>query len=634
MGAHMKLSQRTSIPHIVNRSALAAVAASALTAQLGAAVVGNIHPMAIEIDASANLYPSGAPGLVDWVKDSLPNTDTPTLVNSVATGIIPGVTGAGAGKGHWHGVRIVDGIAGNDQNIFLTGGKENIISTWNIGPGTVGSSKYDITQAYLANNDTSLFFGMERRGNNGTTAFDFEFNKLAPVQPLIPNRTPGDALFTFEMSGSGSSGSAMPHYFVWDGSTFVEQTPAPASLISSINKADIPAAPWGFVNSKGNWVLGNLLRFTFAEASVNLADAFPGMDFCNGAKAFVQVRTRSSATETSDLKDTTQIFEFLFGGPNAVAALDTGCLPQFTFDGTASRDSSGGAELTYNWDFTVPAGVTLSGAGITGPDADGRYHSTSLTGAADVQLGAGQASAGITATLTVTQGSSCTNSTTSTVTVLRPVTAGAVLGLNCLPQFTFDASASTSGADVSYKWDFTAPVGVTLSGSGITGPDAQGSYHSTSVSGAANVSFPAGVQSATIFATLTVARGECTGTAQKNVTVLPALTAAITEKVNDGNALAVILSGASATSTALQWEQLVGGTWTPVLGATGPTFTYSSFEADSVPTVQAFNIDGGAFAGKLYQVVVRLHAERTADGITCEANSAPLTLKKVVAVDP
>jgi hypothetical protein len=36
--------------------------------------------------------------------------------------------------------RIVDGIAGNDRNIFLTGGKENDTTTWNIGPGTVGSS--------------------------------------------------------------------------------------------------------------------------------------------------------------------------------------------------------------------------------------------------------------------------------------------------------------------------------------------------------------------------------------------------------------------------------------------------------------------------------------------------------------
>ena len=118
---------------------------------------------------------------------------------------------------------------------------------------------------------------MERRGNNGTTAFDFEFNLHAPdpANPLVPNRVTNDVLFTFEMSGSGSSGSAVPHYFLWSGSNYVEQIPAPSTLISSINQTDIPAAPWGYVNSKGNWVLGNLLRFEFAEASVALTQAFP-----------------------------------------------------------------------------------------------------------------------------------------------------------------------------------------------------------------------------------------------------------------------------------------------------------------------------------------------------------------------
>ena len=45
-----------------------------------------------------------------------------------------------------------------------------------------------------------LFFGMERSGNNGTTAFDFEFNRNAPVSTYVPSRSVGDVLFTFEMS--------------------------------------------------------------------------------------------------------------------------------------------------------------------------------------------------------------------------------------------------------------------------------------------------------------------------------------------------------------------------------------------------------------------------------------------------
>src|SRR5947207_11270105 len=77
---------------------------------------GNISPLSIEIDSpSANLYISASPpaNTVDWVKDSLANTDPVSLSNSVASGINTTVglnqTGAVA-MGHWYGVRIVDGL--------------------------------------------------------------------------------------------------------------------------------------------------------------------------------------------------------------------------------------------------------------------------------------------------------------------------------------------------------------------------------------------------------------------------------------------------------------------------------------------------------------------------------------------
>src|SRR5215831_8814986 len=260
----------------------------------GAAVEGNISPAAIEIDTNANLYPSGAAGFLDWVKDSLPNTDTPSWTNNIATGIIPGVTGVSGGTGHWNGVRIVDAVGGGEQDIFLNGGKENDTSTWTIGPGSVGSAKYDITQAYLANNQTTLFFGMERRGNNGTTAFDFEFNRLGTDGNYIPVRSVGDILFTFEMQGSGGSGSATPHVFRWNGSMYCEYGvdacaggPVPPGLISSINNSAQPAAPWGTVDSHGNWILGSIDRFEFAEAAAPLS--ILGLSGCGGS-AFVQVR--------------------------------------------------------------------------------------------------------------------------------------------------------------------------------------------------------------------------------------------------------------------------------------------------------------------------------------------------------
>lgn len=351
---------------------LAAVGISAIVAGPVLAVTGNISPNTIEIDA--NLIDNSGGG-IDWIKDSLANTDTPTLINSIATGIEPGVTGATGGTGHWNGVRIVDGIAGDDQDIFRTGGKENDTTTWNVGAGTVGSAKYDVTQAYLANNQANLYFGMERRGNNGTTAFDFEFNQVGTAGGYVPTRTVGDVLFTFEMQGSGGSGSAVPHYFTWDGSAYVEQS-LPAGVSAVINESSITPEPWGYVNDKGNWVLSpNIPRFQFAEATAPLS-LLPGVNTCGGS-AFTQVRTRSSSTDNSDLKDTTKIFEFLFGGLSVSASKTGQSAANLTVDVSASPTGL----ASYQWqkrtgastwaNITSATSATLTYSSFEADDLDG-----------------------------------------------------------------------------------------------------------------------------------------------------------------------------------------------------------------------------------------------------------------------
>lgn len=499
------------------------VALLVLTALSASGASGNIQPVSIEIDYGvdgANLYPDQGP---DWVKDSAPNTDIGSLTGNIAVGIIPGLTGAVGGTGHWYGVRIVDGIAGNDKDIFLTGGKENDPSTWNIGPGTVGSSKYDITQAYLANNREYLYFGMERRGNNGTTAFDFEFNQEPPYSKYIPKRTVGDVLFTFEMNGSGSSGSAVPYYFVWNGTAYVQQSPAPPSLISSINQVIIPAAPWGYVNSKGNWTLGDVPRFSFAEASVLLAEAFPGFDIC-GNTAYVQVRTRASVSDTSDLKDTTESFEFQFGGPTAVPSAVADCYARFSYSSCLSKDSAGNTGVTplgCQWTFVPKTpGVVLEMTECNKAD-----------GVVKVLDFGGNAYAEIECTLTVVEGTGC----------------------------------------------YSAAV-------------------------------PVPVQ------------------------VLPELVVSIAEKTSNGNTLSVTVKGlAPGDVSALQWQKNVGGQWINIQGANAFTLSYSSFEQDVVPSAFA----DAPWAGKLWEVPVRLHAERLLPtGELCAADSAPVTLKKIAAVDP
>ena len=141
-----------------------------------------------------------------------------------------------------------------------------------------------------------------------------------------------------------------PHVFRWSGSSYVELASLPANLYASVNNAATPAAPWGYVTSGGDWVLGSIPRFQFAEAVVPIGAGgvtLPGVNPCGGM-AYVQVRTRSSASSTSDLKDTTRIFQFLFGGPEAAAVLDSNCNQEFTYAPTGSTNSSGGSTgLTY-----------------------------------------------------------------------------------------------------------------------------------------------------------------------------------------------------------------------------------------------------------------------------------------------
>ena len=105
---------------------------------------------------------------------------------------------------------------GKDTDIFLQGGKVYDPESWVVGPGSTGSAKFDQTQAYIANNQQNVFFGMERGGNSGTTAFDFEFNQAAPDPvpagspgPYVPNRTAGDTLISFELQVSGGAAGSV-----------------------------------------------------------------------------------------------------------------------------------------------------------------------------------------------------------------------------------------------------------------------------------------------------------------------------------------------------------------------------------------------------------------------------------------
>jgi hypothetical protein len=594
-----------------------------------AQISGNIQPDAIEIDVNANLFPGGTPiknlgATIDWVKDSASNTDPASLNNSIATGIQPGVTGAAGGTGHWNGVRIVDGIAGNDQDIFLTGGKENDTT-----------SKYDITQAYLANNQQHIFFGMERRGNNGTTAFDFEFNQLPPNNSnYIPTRTVGDILVTFEMQGSGGSGSATPFLFRWNGSIY-EAIAAPAGVYSSINEAPVTPAPWGYVNSQGNWVLSpDIPRFEFAEAQVPLS-ILPGVNSCGGG-AYVQVRTRSSSTPNSDLKDTTKIFEYQFGGPIAGAMLIGRCNLEIGYDGSASRNSSGGTtNLTYSWQFqknSLDNGAgTWSNVG-TASNVSGTF----------VAPSAGR----YRAILTITEGGNCTDPVeTNEVNVFSNVSGTAAITPDCDDTFGYSATGSGGNGNYSFEWTIYKIV------SGV--PVVAKTFTDTGTSsGTLDVdNFNSGANGDGAYsAVVTIKDGQLcsfTPTAQQfeirhALTASASKTGAAVASNNADSGFTATLTGStnapSGDTIGLQWQRNINGTWTDVTNATGTTLSWSMSDLISLGTTESVLtptlISGDSYIFKRYSLESRVKATRTLNNIQCSAESSGVFVRAIKAIDP
>jgi hypothetical protein len=636
-----------------------------------AQVSGNIHPYSIEIDNAANLFNGGGVNVknsgnapfLDWVLDSDANVDAASFEDGIALGLLTNVTAAAGGTGHWNGARIVDAVQnGTDQNIFLQGGKVNEPLSWTIGPGTVGSSKFDATQAFLANNLTSLFFGMQRSGNNGTTAFDFEFTQLAPLSTYIPNRSDGDILISFELQGSGGdSGSIVTYVFRFDGddptipndpvtnlyvpfcdedpaTNGTGQAPCAGPLFTSVNVDSTTPEPWGYINSHNDWVLSpSLSRRLFAEVQVPLS-LLPGVNNCGGA-AYVQIRTRASAALGSDAKDTTKIFQYSFGGPVADGELSAGCGLDIGYDGTGST-SSGGGTLTYSWQFQKNS---LDDG--TGTWSDVGSPKTGATGTFTAP-GPGR----YRAILTITENGACTDEvTTEEVNVYDVVGGSASLTADC--DDTFAYSASGTGGTGSYNFSWTIykemgavdPVAATFtSGPGTSssgtldidafnvGANGNGSYYATvSISDAANASCNFPVTTNTI--------------AVRHLLTASAVKTSATTNANQADASFSVLSTGSTNADAgdpiavvKQWQQFTGGAWANV-GGDSATLSRTMAEIISLGTTDGeslVTILSDPYSLRRSSLQLRFTASQTLNGVSCPATSTPITVRAVKAVDP
>ena len=101
-----------------------------------------------------------------------------------------------------------------------------------------------------------------------------------------------------------------------------------------------------------------------------------------------------------------------------------------------------------------------------------------------------------------------------------------------------------------------------------------------------------------------------------------------------GTDLTVTASASPTTLASYQWQKRTGASsWANISGATGSSITYSNFEADDFDGASAtsFSLGGDSYAGKIYAVDLRVHGT---DSSGCSDDSDPVTVKKVIAVDP
>jgi hypothetical protein len=102
--------------------------------------------------------------------------------------------------------------------------------------------------------------------------------------------------------------------------------------------------------------------------------------------------------------------------------------------------------------------------------------------------------------------------------------------------------------------------------------------------------------------------------------------------------MSVLLTASSAAGATLQWQRWNGTTWVDISGANSSTLTYSGFETDDTADAVTFEIASGvaagSYAGKVWEVQLRLEASRMLNGVECLVTSDAVTVTKVEAVDP
>jgi hypothetical protein len=265
-----------------------------------------------------------------------------------------------------------------DSTTFPGGAKESDPAGWVPIQTSQVTPKTDITNVYAYGKSPvghpTILNGMERLPKAGDLHLDFEYNKLmtgtAPNQ--IPQRQANDILVAYDLGGGRNSNSdaitvrvfkakkldpacvsnCAGEYDYENPDTTLSGTGSlsGSGVTAQINGASISCGKWGCYDDGYN-LTNTLPAFSFAEAGIDLNTSVGLSSACFN---WVTVKSRSSESVTSQLKDTTGPKSFPFCGGMTVHKYND--LNQDGDKDSTDTDGSG-------WSFTVNGPAANGGIG-------------------------------------------------------------------------------------------------------------------------------------------------------------------------------------------------------------------------------------------------------------------------------
>ena len=305
---------------------VAVIASYGVAGPVSSAAAASLAGSTFEIDTDANLTTEGAAPALDWLDGSTMRTGV------IVTPDLPSGSSDDSYKG----------TAEDDT--------DPTVDTGSIPPSKSDLKDFGIYKEITAADVFVNVFWTRVQDPSGTTNLDFEFNQSGltynkPVgsAQVIPVRTAGDLLVTYDVTNGGTTATISKR--TWSGSAWGAATAMTSTTaIGDINDTAITAA-----NSGG---LGGLDARTFGETSLNLATLVPVAS--QGCTTFgsVFLKSRSSDAFNAELKD--------FIAPHRVSISNCGTV---NIHKTDDNGALAGAEFTL-YEDVAPVGGS-KGAGDT-----------------------------------------------------------------------------------------------------------------------------------------------------------------------------------------------------------------------------------------------------------------------------